>query len=56
MRLIPNWTTKKGRCWFCGNPRSVKYYHEIRDSAGATKTVCVCNRCALLCAREEEDK
>ena len=55
MTLIPNWSVKRLHCWFCGDSRSTKYNIEIRTADGEMKTVCVCNRCALRYAREQED-
>ncbi len=56
MKLILNWQSKKLRCYFCSETRSVKYSKTIFDPTLDSKPteVCVCNKCALTKGENNE--
>jgi hypothetical protein len=56
MKLIPNWSTKKLTCHFCGDTRSVKYEQTIRGPRlGSVDVVPVCNTCVLKGITRQEE-
>lgn len=53
MDFIPDWRTKKLKCHFCGETRSVKYKTKICDVKNSKvnnkveREVYACNKCIL---------
>lgn len=48
MKLIENWQDKSLKCHFCGETRSVKYEALTLVKNEGLKTICLCNKCALI--------